>query len=1008
MTVRARETLLGRGLVSAALHRAIDAAVGGRGGLILVAGEPGIGKTAVAAEAVAYARESAVDTAWGACADGAPGFWPWREILRQVTGEPDLLDTPAPAGDPADARLRLFDGIADALLARPLVAVLDDLQWADGGSIRLLEFVARRARLGSLLIIGTYRDVEISPRHPLREVLMQAETVPLSGLTQAEVAALLATLGRPGDAEEAAEAYRRTGGNPFFVQQLARLRDAGGGHGVPVAVRELVSRRLARLPSDTATLLGVAAVAGTEFDVALLGDPAEAVAALEPAVRARIVTPGDAGAFRFVHDLFRECLYDDLGPAERSRLHLLVAGGLVSPRPGELARHYVAALPLGDPAVAVEWCVRAAQDAERVLAYEDAVRHWRTAVGIGDRFGQGRPGMRIALAEAELRAGSPAAARALFAEEAARPDCEVHTLAVAALGVHRAGIKTDASRREVIALLERALAGAGPDLRARLLAAQARELADGQESDPPRAQELAVRAVATAEEAGDQVALAWALFAEHDVLWAPGTAARRVAIADRMAVAARAGGAPELEFEARFSRFVALLELADPRAHEALWQAGEVADRWRLPRPRYLVLSRRATLKLLTGELTEGERLAREAAAFADRIGEPDGTGVLTTQLISLALSRSGPAGVVEELRQYGEGALPPEFAPYWRCFAALAAGDTSMAAAILRGLPPAESVTHFRWRALAGAMFDVEIAVAVGAGDVCRERYNYLAPFAEDVVVVGGAVAVVGLVALCLGLCAAATGDLDRAVAHFEDALGRAERLGARPLATRAGVELGAAMLARGEREPGRARLAVAAEVADELGLDWVRDRALAVLAEPVRNTFRLDGEVWTVSFAGRTARLRDAKGLHDIAALLRSPGRDIPATTLLPAEPETGSDEVLDERARREYRARLSTLEEEIAEAEANHDLERLARSVTERDTLVTELTHAYGLHGRVRRLRDPGERARTTVTARIRDSLRRLEQQHPELGTHLRATVKTGRLCCYRPDEPIRWEL
>ncbi|HVW39943.1 MAG TPA: AAA family ATPase [Amycolatopsis sp.] len=1008
MVARKREPLLGRGLVSAALHRAIDAAVAGQGGLILLAGEPGIGKTAVAAEAAAYARESGVDTAWGACADSAPGFWPWREILRQATGEPEPLDAPEPAGNAVDARLRLFDGVADALLARPLVAILDDLHWADAGSIRLLEFIARRARHGPLLIVGTYRDVEITPGHPLREVLAHAETIPLTGLPQADVAALLATLGRPVDQAQAGVVHRRTAGNPFFVQQVARLPDAGNGTGVPVAVREVLLRRFARLPNETATRLGMAAVVGAEFGVAALGDPVEVLAALEPAVRARIVAPGEPGAFRFVHDLFRERLYENLAAAQRRRLHLAVAATLVSPRPGELARHYVAALPLGDPAVAMDWCGRAARESERLLAYEDAARHLRTAARIGERFGHAWPGLRIELAEAELRAGNPAAARELFAEVAGRPDCDARTLAEAALGQHRAGIRTDDSRREVVALLERALAGTEPGLRARLLAAQARELADGQDSDVPRARQLAAHAVATAERAGDQAALALALFAEHDVVWAPGTAARRVGIADRMAIAARSGGAPDLEFEARFCRFVALVELADPRAQEALWEAGQVAERWRLPRPQYLVRSRQAAMKLVSGQLAEGERLAREAAAFADRIGEPDGWGVLSTQLITLAMTRSGPAGIAEELREHAESSLPPEFAPYWRCFTALAAGDESMAAAILRGLRPAEEVTHFRWRALAGALFDVEIAVAAGADDVCRDRYRYLAPFAEDVVVVGGVVAVVGLVALCLGLCATVAGDHEHAVAHFEDALARAERLGARPLATRARVELGAAMLVRGDRERGRALLAGAAEVADELGLDWVRDRALAVLAGPVRNTFRQDGEVWTVSFAGRTATLRDAKGLHDIAALLRSPGRDVSATTLLPAEPETGSDEVLDERARREYRQRLSVLDDEIAEAEADHDMERVARGVAERDALITELTRAYGLHGRVRRLGDPGERARTTVTARIRDAVRRVERQHPELGAHLRATVKTGRLCGYRPDEPVRWEL
>ncbi|WP_406504475.1 hypothetical protein [Streptomyces sp. NBC_00212] len=150
----------------------------------------------------------------------------------------------------------------------------------------------------------------------------------------------------------------------------------------------------------------------------------------------------------------------------------------------------------------------------------------------------------------------------------------------------------------------------------------------------------------------------------------------------------------------------------------------------------------------------------------------------------------------------------------------------------------------------------------------------------------------------------------------------------------------------------------------------------------------------------------LKDAKGLHDLALLLSCPGCEIPAPRLLTGEdaPPAGSDEVADDRARAAYRARLDRLDEEITDARAGGDFSRLGRAEDERDELIAELRRAYGLGGRRRRLGDPGERARTTVTARIRDAMHRIEREHPELGRHLSASVA----CSYRPERPVHWQL
>lgn len=182
----------------------------------------------------------------------------------------------------------------------------------------------------------------------------------------------------------------------------------------------------------------------------------------------------------------------------------------------------------------------------------------------------------------------------------------------------------------------------------------------------------------------------------------------------------------------------------------------------------------------------------------------------------------------------------------------------------------------------------------------------------------------------------------------------------------------------------------------------------------------FRREGELWRLAFAGRAALLRDAKGLRDLATLLAAPGREHAALDLtaegVPARrpvahgeldgPAADLGETVDATARAAYQARIRELEAELDEADTAGDPERSARSQAERDSLLEQLAQAYGLGGRARRTGSPAERARTAVTARIRDSIRRIEQVHPELGRHLRKAVRTGIFCAYDPEEPVAW--
>jgi hypothetical protein len=176
---------------------------------------------------------------------------------------------------------------------------------------------------------------------------------------------------------------------------------------------------------------------------------------------------------------------------------------------------------------------------------------------------------------------------------------------------------------------------------------------------------------------------------------------------------------------------------------------------------------------------------------------------------------------------------------------------------------------------------------------------------------------------------------------------------------------------------------------------------------------TWRRTGAGWSVTYLARTADVPPVKGMADLARLLSRPGEEVhvldlvgPTAGAAPVQGDLG--EVLDDRARAAYRQRLTDLDERIADAEADGDSDALARATEERDFLVAELTGAYGLGGRPRKAGDPAERARTTVTSRIRDAVSRVERVHPDLGRHLRASVRTGTFCSYSPERPQAWEV
>jgi hypothetical protein len=993
---------------------------------------------------------------WGTCweGDGAPGFWPWIQVVRALAPKEGEDATPAGAGkasraseamlaeltgateersgvlgDESAIRFRIYDLAATYLrnqaARRPLVVVLDDLHWADLSSLRLLVFLARQLHDAAVLIIGTYRDVEVAATdHPARPLLAelagQAELIQLTGLTPAETGQLIEKVcGERPQARLIQAVHDRTAGNPFFAQQIARLLAAQGAPldralvtGVPSAVGDVLARRLARLPGEVVDLLATASVAGRRFPVAtvaaLAGAPAEtAIPLLDRAVRAAVLEQDEPGHLRFSHDLFRDVLYQGLPAARRPALHLEMASLLEQqsgPPAAETAYHRSMAWPFGDRDRAVAALTGAAREATARTAFDEAAAHLRRAVEIAGGAGAVELATLCEYGDALRRAGHGDEAQTILTEAAvrARTAGDTALFARAAFGAHRVAAATESPRSAVIALLEEALAAlaaapapapqaaAGGDPARWLLSASlARELADGPDADLPRAVGLARAAVDGARQAGAAGVLAYALFALADVRWEPGTAAERLGIAGELAAAAAAAGETELVLEGHLARLVALLELGDPGFTVELGVFTRLAEQAAIPRYLYLARSRQATAASLTGPLETADELITAAGAYGERIGEPDAWAVESSQLVGLAYLRRDWTRVSNAAAARGQALTPPPFAWHERAWRLVEAGDRDGAAALVASAPTLPA--GYRWRHTAMLAGNAELAAAVADRPRCAALYDQLRPRAEEFAVVGAAVFTTGPVALQLGLLAAVLGRPDEAVAHLEDAARRSERLGAALFTARARAERARIMAARGH------------------------DAATGQGTGTGGNVFRRDGDVWTLAFGGRTTALKDAKGLRDLAVLLAAPGREVAAADLAAgadgsqaaaAISALGADPVLDDRARAAYRTRLAGLDDELATADAHHDLERSARLAAERDALIDELARATGLGGRRRRLGDAAERARTTVTARIRDAIRRIEQAHPELGAHLRASIVTGAHCAYRPAETMRW--
>ena len=426
------------------LRSGLASAISGQGKIVLLTGEPGIGKTRMAEELATYARLRNAQVLWGRCHEraGQPSYWPWVQAIRSYVHSKDLqalasdmgsgaadiaqvvtevrdrlpgLVTP-PALEPEQARFRLFDSITtflkNASNREPLVIVLDDIQWADEASLLLLQFLAREIQSARVLVIGTVRDTELDREQPSARVLAEltkepvTSSIALSGITTDEITQFVELSTGQTAAPGLAEAlYKQAEGNPFVTGEIVKLLASDGrldegasttswSVAIPDGVRAVVTKRLEHLSEACRDFLASAAVAGREFELRVVerasGVSVEtAVDALDEATAARLVEELEEGTdrYQFSHAITRDALYQDQPASRRLELHRSVGECLESiygteagSHIGQLAYHFAEAAKAGTAEKAVAYSRLAGDQALERLAYEDAVTHYRRAL----------------------------------------------------------------------------------------------------------------------------------------------------------------------------------------------------------------------------------------------------------------------------------------------------------------------------------------------------------------------------------------------------------------------------------------------------------------------------------------------------------------------------------------------------------------------------------------------------------------------------------------------------
>jgi DNA-binding SARP family transcriptional activator/tetratricopeptide (TPR) repeat protein len=819
---------VGRRIEARELDEAWKAVSEGETRVVLISGGAGIGKTALAGQLATRVAAEGATVLKGHCdpdpvADVQPFPHLVREAVRRVPPSaltepmlgdlarlvPDLAEDRPPlpaAAEPATGRRRLFAAVTRLLDAcpAPMLLVLEDLHWADAGAIALLRFVIRERRHPFLLVL-TYRDDEVRPDTPFGAALATEELaepdlrVHLHGLDVAELTALLDMLAPELEGPvDVATLSELTGGNPLFAREVIRELLAGPND-VPLAelapdgIRTLVGHQLQRLSPEAREVVLVASILGSEFSLTLLAATAEmaetaVLAALDEALATRLVTETDAlDVFTFSHPLVRNFISTSMPAHRRARLHERAAAFLelrttrTSPsdvRWAELARHALAALPLGDGARAAGFAKRAGDDAAASFAYDDAAAWYRAALDAGDGSewtGDERAGTLLELGRALERGGHLQEARAVYlqAVDATREAGNASLFADVAIAATSRYLTIDEFSAVQRELTDEALEGVIDDRRRVELLSEGAKLRyyDDGDADQPYAE----AAIELASRSDDPWVRAIGMLAYHRFLTKdPGAAEERVVLCRDLltlcedeslhglvGVAARELLADLLcvgwfeEFDAELTHFDAIAA-----AHD-------------VPADKYWASALRATRSLMTDAGGDAEGMVRAAAVLGAELQQVDASGMEILQLFALRRRQGRCHEVVPGLVAPAEDQPRMEAGISLLACSSLESGRPEDARRIVDQVLAGGEVRFPRNNMRLAAIGLVAGVVAQVGTDEQRELCRReLERYAEQWCVFGSGGAVFGTGHHWLGELAAASGDVAAARRHLLRAL--------------------------------------------------------------------------------------------------------------------------------------------------------------------------------------------------------------------------------------------
>jgi tetratricopeptide (TPR) repeat protein len=1029
----------------------------GRGTVLLLSGEPGIGKSTLARLIARLSGENGLPVFWGFAweAGGAPAYWPWTQLLRSLTNEQpqhdvsrlgqilpeSLSESETTILQPSQAQFQLLESVRQLLdtasRQSPIVLILEDLHAADADSLHLLNHLVRHIAAMPIFLVGTFRELEARTLPAMESLWRAARDAELVHLTQFDESEVREFLQSDGDAvpspERVKQLYDVTQGNPLFLTELVGYleRTGSAAEKLPENVQQVIHQQLKLLPESTVRQLSIAAVLGREFSTTALSamqqiSNAAVSELLDAAIEAGIIAVTDAGTYRFAHVLHRDVLYQSIGTTDRQELHLRFAkiskdriDDGDEDRWSTYAMHLQAA---GDDhrEEAIDAWRRAADRARDRLAFEDAATSLAKALSA---FGEGprsdpaeRCKLLLQYAEVLQLTGEIATGQGFCRDAFEIAETLEQPLLMAEAALTWGGaIVVGKVDEEMIAALKASLSVLpDSDVACRSMV-QARLAAALQPAvDPSGPMEMAREAIAMARTTDDDEVIYAVLRSGASALMDFAPARERILLNREVAEYAEKFGDFAGQFRSHLRLIIDASAIADRDLMDrAIEYCRRLARRIDLPHYQWRVASIRAMQATIDGRFADAAKLIDDAQALVDQISDLDARLTLPLQRFYLLCEWDSPettpfSDIQTQLTSVFDGGLSATRHYVEPFLLALTESDDDGS---IRELLRNDALVERTFSG--GDRYSLsilgELATRCGDKALANRVYQQLKETEDDCSTTGLMAACwCGPIAWSLGIVLLGMGRVEEAIASIKKAQAVATRMQSRPYVARCHATLAEAYELAGDSQRALEHRERFLAIQRALNLRSSRRAPVAtgdanVLPVAENLSVQQDGEIWHICFRGESTQLRDSKGLQMLAALVSRPDADVHVLEL------SGSDQtakngdagpLLDDKARNEYRQRITTLQEDLDEANEMADIGRADEIRGELEFLTQELSRAFGLGGRKRSAGNSAERARVNVRRRLKDAIERISENAPVTGKYLNNTIKTGTYCRYSP--------